>query len=72
MNLLTGTIREIFIKGGNPMARVSVRGAIMQVPLLFVAEARVGDEILISSGVAISIVRQEQQKENEDVSGHTG
>ena len=73
MNLVSGVIREIAVEDGIPIARVSVDGALMKVPLLFVSHAVVGDSILISSGVAISRLEDHQQSEDEtDVSGHPG
>ena len=73
MNLVSGVIREISVEGGMPIARISVDGALMKVPLVFVKDAVVGDTILVSSGVAISRLQDNQQSEDgSDVSGHTG
>jgi len=63
MNLLRGVIQEIYVKEGTTMARVSVKGAQIRVPLFFLPEAGVGDEVLVDSGVAIS--RVEPQKVEE-------
>jgi hydrogenase maturation factor len=63
MNLLKGVIQEIYVKEGTTMARVSVKGAQIRVPLFFLPEAGVGDEVLVDSGVAIS--RVEPQKVEE-------
>ena len=60
MNILTGQIEEIFVKEGMTMGKVSVRGAYLKVPLTFLIEAKVGDRIVIESGVAISKSEQEQ------------
>jgi hydrogenase maturation factor len=64
MNIMTGQIEEIFVKEGMTMGKVSVRGACVKVPLTFLMEARVGDKIVIESGVAISRSEQEQPNEN--------
>ena len=73
MNIVSGVIREIVVEGGMPLARVSVEGALIKVPLVFVKDAVVGDTIVISSGVAISRMQDHQQSEDSsDVSGHTG
>ena len=63
MNLLTGIIREIYVKEGTTMALVSVRGTKMEVPLYFLSEAVVGDEVLIESGIALSVVQPENIEE---------
>ena len=64
MNILTGQIEEIFVKEGMTMGKVCVRGAYVKVPLTFLMEAKVGDRIVIESGVAISKSDQEQSNEN--------
>jgi hydrogenase maturation factor len=70
MNLVTGRILEIYLENGIAKAKVSVDGAIMRVPLMLVMDSRVGDEILIESGVAISRLEQCPRKEPEHVSGN--
>ncbi|MBI5463937.1 MAG: HypC/HybG/HupF family hydrogenase formation chaperone [Ignavibacteriales bacterium] len=69
MNLLTGTIREISESGQERVGKVSVNGAIVHVPLLLIPDAKVGDEVLVESGVAIA--RVEQPKEQNHVSGNS-
>jgi hydrogenase maturation factor len=54
MNILTGQIEEIFVADGMTMGKVSIRGAYVRVPLTFLMSAKIGDTILIESGVAIS------------------
>ncbi|MBM4162384.1 MAG: HypC/HybG/HupF family hydrogenase formation chaperone [Ignavibacteria bacterium] len=63
MNFITGQIEEIYVEEGTATARVNVRGVKVRVPLTFLLEARVGDTILIESGVAISKVESEHEKE---------
>jgi len=63
MNFITGDIEEIYVEDGSAIARVNVRGAMVRVPLTFLLEAKVGDTILIESGVAISKVEPEQAQE---------
>ena len=59
MNLIQGTIAEIYLDSGVTKAKVSVGGAHVRVPLMLLMDANVGDEILIESGVAISRVETE-------------
>ena len=63
MNIITGQIEEIFVNDGMTMGKVSVRGAYLKVPLTFLMTAKVGDTIVIESGVAIS--KSEQERTNE-------
>ena len=63
MRLVTGEIVEIRVDGWTSLAKARVGGACTRVPLYFVPEARVGDHILIESGVAIAIVGNESQEE---------
>lgn len=72
MNPISGVIRAITVEGGTPIARVSVDGALMRIPLVFVQDAAVGDTILISAGIAISRIHDQQSQESPDVSGHPG
>jgi hydrogenase maturation factor len=60
MNIITGQLEEIYVNDGMTMGKVSVRGAYLKVPLTFLMSARVGDMIVIQSGVAISKTEQEQ------------
>lgn len=64
MNIVSGEIREIYIKDGTTVARVNVKGAVVHVPIGFLPDAKVGDTVLIESGVAISIIQPESQEEN--------
>ncbi len=59
MNLLTGQLEELYIEDGTTMGRVNVNGAFMRVPLFFLLDAKVGDTVLIESGVGISIYQDE-------------
>jgi hydrogenase maturation factor len=68
VNLVTGRIVEIYVEDGVTKAKASVSGAFIRVALTLLMNARVGDEILIESGVAISSVNNEE-KENEYVLG---
>ena len=62
MNIITGQIEEIFVNDGMAMGKVSVRGAYLKVPLTFLMSAKVGDTIVIESGVAISKSEKEPAK----------
>jgi hydrogenase maturation factor len=63
MNLLSGQIEEIYVHEGMTMGKINVRGALLNVSLTFLMDAKVGDTILIESGVAISKTELEQTKE---------
>jgi hydrogenase maturation factor len=58
MNLVTGEIVEIRKEPWMNLAKVRVNGAFFQVPLMFVPQARVGDRILVESGIAIAVVHE--------------
>ncbi len=64
MNLLSGELTEIYIAEGTTMGKVRVGGAFTRVPLTFLMEAKVGDKILMESGVAISKVEVENLQEH--------
>lgn len=57
MKLVTGRITKIDEDGAYRMAKVSVDGASIAVPLVLLPDAKTGDAILIEGGVAISIIR---------------
>lgn len=63
MTLLTGIIKEIYVKEGTTMALVSIKGAQVRVPLYFVSEAIVGNEVLIESGIALSVIQPQKVEE---------
>ena len=63
MNLLTGQIVETYKEEGVAMARVRVSGAYVRVAMQLLPDARVGDMILIESGVAIAKVENTRMKE---------
>lgn len=73
MNPMTGEIVEIFIKEGSTTAKVRVDGSMMNVPLLLLMNARVGDHILIDSGIALSLVkyRSKSPQTEEKIYSHT-
>jgi len=63
MNILSGEIVEIYVEDGITNAKVLVGTLFMRVPLLFLPQAKVGDTVLIESGVAISRVEDEELQE---------
>jgi hydrogenase maturation factor len=63
MNLIKGKINEIYVESGARMANVRVHGAYRRVPVTFLIDAKVGDMILIESGVSISKVEAEYSQE---------
>ena len=64
MNLSSGEIVEIYVEDGTTYAKVRVKGTFTRVPLIFLPEVRVGDTVLIDSGVAISKVEREKIEED--------
>lgn len=63
MNVITGRIVEIYIEGGTTRAKVRVGGAHVTVVMTLLMEARVGDAIVIDSGIAISRVEPSEREE---------
>lgn len=63
MNLIEGEIVEIYSEDGTSMAKVRVAGVFLRVPVALIPDAKVGDRVLIESGVAIAKVESEQTKE---------
>ena len=63
MNLVTGRILDIYIEGGITKAKVSVAGAQFRVVMTFLMDAKVGDNVLVDSGVAISTVQSIEMEE---------
>jgi hydrogenase maturation factor len=57
---------------GVTIAMVRVGGAFVRVPLTLLMDARVGDRVLVESGIAIGKVEPENQKENTHVPGNSG
>lgn len=63
---------EIYVKEGVPWAKVNVGGGVhIRTPLTLLPDARVGEGVLVESGVAISTVHSEKGKESIHVSGDT-
>ncbi len=72
MTLLIGKLADIHSEEGMKIGRVHVKGAVEEVQLLLTPEARVGDDVLIDSGVAVAIVDDVQSEGVKNVPGHTG
>jgi hydrogenase maturation factor len=68
MNLLYATILETFQEEGLRRAKVRVGGAINNVTLEMLADADIGDEVLVCDGIAIARVRSDETppRENEE------
>jgi hydrogenase maturation factor len=64
MNLLSGEIVQVYEDGEVRMGKVRVGGAFLRVPLSLVVDGKVGDTILIESGVAIAKVSRQTMEEN--------
>ena len=55
MHPLKGELIEIYIAEGTTSGKVRVDGSILHVPLLLLMHARVGDEVLVDAGIALSV-----------------
>lgn len=71
MNLIYADVTEVFSQGGMRMGKIRIRGALKNVPLDLLAEAKCGDRILVCEGVAIARVESSANSEPNYVSGHT-
>jgi hydrogenase maturation factor len=60
MNVLTGKIVEIYLEDGRTMGKVRVGGAITNVALMLLMNAKVHDRVVINSGIAISRIKEEE------------
>ena len=58
--MYSGTIIEIFVEGGVTKARVTCASGFRVVSLLLMFDARVGDDIMIDSDLAVSHVGEEE------------
>ena len=65
MNLFVGRIREIRDNAAERGGQVDVRGARIEVALDLVPEARIGDSVLVHAGVALSVLRGEDDDTEE-------
>lgn len=50
---MSGKIVEIYVSEGSTKGKVLVDGSHIHVPLFLIMNARVGDHVLIESGIAI-------------------
>ena len=66
MNLIYGTVLEVFDEDEMRTARVRIVGAVQKVPLDLVADAARGDELLICDGVAIAKANREKHHVSGD------
>ncbi len=64
MNLVSGEIVNIYVEDGMTMAKIQVRGAFYRVPLTFISEVKVGDRVLVESGVAIGKIENQSAEED--------
>ncbi len=60
MSVLTGDVVEIYLEDGEPIGKVSVNGAFVHVALMLLIDVKVGDWVLIDSGIAISRIEEEE------------
>ena len=60
MNVLTGEIVEIYLEDGKTMGKVRVGDATADVGLTLLMAAKVRDRVLIDSGIALSVVEEDE------------
>ncbi len=60
MSVLTGEVVEIYLEDGKSIGKVSINGAFVHVALMLLIDVRVGDQVLIDSGIAISRIETEE------------
>jgi hydrogenase maturation factor len=60
MNVLTGKIVEIYLEDGRTMGKVRVGGAITNVALMLLMNAKVHDRVVVDSGIALSKITEEK------------
>ena len=72
MTDLTGEIVDIYLDGGSAKAEVRVGGKTLRVPLTLLMEARVGDTVVVQSGMAVARAGKRRKKESTHVSGSAG
>ena len=70
MNPITGKLVEIYIEDGTTMGRVEIQGVYQRILLTLVLDARVGDRVLVESGMGLSII--DRTKETLNVLGYSG
>jgi len=70
MNLIYGKLTEVLAKDGLRHGKVRIGGAFKIVTLDLLADADVGDEVLLCDGVAIGKVRDAIEPLESYVSGH--
>ena len=64
MNFQSAEIKEIYVEEGATLAKVCIDGEFVSVPILFLARAKVGDIVLIESGVAVSTLEESSFRES--------
>ncbi len=67
-----GTLLDLFVENGSTMGRIHTdSGSIMTVSLLLIMNARVGDRLVVESGIALTRLSPSSSEELLDVSGDT-
>ena len=66
---LKGKITEIFVLDGSTCARVLVDGSYITVPIFLLMNARVGDQIIVDAGIAITKI--ERKAHPQQFAGNT-
>jgi len=72
MTDVKGEIIDIYLDGGSTKAEVRVGGKTLRVPLTLLMEARVGDMVVVQSGMAVAKAGNLRKRERAHVSGIAG
>ena len=62
---LKGEITEIFVEEGSTRAKVLVDGSYLNVPIFLLMNARVGDQIIIDDGIALSKIDPRSKRKSK-------
>jgi tetrahydrodipicolinate N-succinyltransferase len=71
MQLVSGRVTEIYIEEGVMKAKVSIGGAFLHIPRMLLMDVHVGDDIIVSAGVAVAKSGSHTVKETENVPGNS-
>jgi hydrogenase maturation factor len=67
MSSAKGVIDEIFVEDGVTKARLDSNGKQTTVSLLLLRDARVGDEIIVGAGIALSLAEPKAKRRKDYV-----
>ena len=71
MKVFTGTLVEIYLEDGTTMGKVEVGGTFKKILLTLILNAKVGDRVVVDSGMGVSVL-DDERKEPFNVLGYPG